>query len=113
MWNGAASVTQPVFAAGAIRSGMRLAEAQKQELLLTYQQTIMNAFQEVSNSLVAYQKDREFREHGTRNSVVDDARVEIDILIQLTQPEVVIFERDLLGLERRLRSNRTCRLLPR
>jgi outer membrane protein, multidrug efflux system len=62
MWNGAGSITQPVFAAGAIRSGMRLAEAQKQEILLTYQQTIMNAFQEVSNSLVAYQKGREFRE---------------------------------------------------
>src|ERR1700730_13833251 len=61
-WNGAASLTQPVFAAGAIRSGMRLAEAQKQEMLLTYQQTIMNAFHEVSNSLVAYQKNREFRE---------------------------------------------------
>jgi multidrug efflux system outer membrane protein len=61
-WNGAGSITQPVFAAGAIRSGLRLAEAQKQEMLLTYQQTIMNAFQEVSNSLVAYQKGREFRE---------------------------------------------------
>ena len=31
-------------------------------MLLSYQQTIMNAFQEVSNSLVAYQKNREFRE---------------------------------------------------
>jgi outer membrane protein, multidrug efflux system len=41
---------------------LRLAEAQEQEMLLTYQQTIMNAFQEVSNSLVAYQKNREFRE---------------------------------------------------
>jgi multidrug efflux system outer membrane protein len=47
---------------GALRSGLRLAEAQEQEMLLTYQQTIMNAFQEVSNSLVAYQKNREFRE---------------------------------------------------
>jgi multidrug efflux system outer membrane protein len=62
MWNGAGSLTQPIFAAGAIRSGMRLAQAQEQEMLLTYQQTIMNAFQEVSNSLVAYQKNREFRE---------------------------------------------------
>ena len=31
-------------------------------MLLTYQQTIMNAFQQVSNSLIAYQKGREFRE---------------------------------------------------
>ena len=61
-WNGAASLTQPVFAGGALRSGKRLAEAQKQEMLLTYQQTIVNAFQQVSNSLTAYQKGREFRE---------------------------------------------------
>jgi outer membrane protein, multidrug efflux system len=62
VWNGAASLTQPVFAAGALRSGKRFAEAQKQEMLLTYQQTIMNGFQQVSNSLTAYQKGREFRE---------------------------------------------------
>ena len=31
-------------------------------MLLTYQQTIMNAFEQVSNSLIAYQKGREFRE---------------------------------------------------
>jgi multidrug efflux system outer membrane protein len=31
-------------------------------MLLTYQQTIVNAFQEVSNCLIAYQKGREFRE---------------------------------------------------
>lgn len=61
-WNGAASLTQPVFAGGALRSQKRLAEAQKEEMLLTYQQTIMNAFQQASSSLTAYQKDREFRE---------------------------------------------------
>jgi multidrug efflux system outer membrane protein len=62
VWNGAASISQPIFAGGALRAGMRLAEAEEQEMLLTYQQTIMNAFQEVSNSLIAYQKGREFRE---------------------------------------------------
>jgi outer membrane protein, multidrug efflux system len=62
IWNETGSLTQPIFAAGAIRSGMRLAEAEQQQMLLTYRQTIVNAFQEVSNSLVAYQKDREFRE---------------------------------------------------
>ena len=62
VWNGAASLTQPVFAGGALRSGKRLAEAQKQEMLLTYQQTIMSAFEQVSGSLTTYQKGREFRE---------------------------------------------------
>jgi outer membrane protein, multidrug efflux system len=62
LWNGAASLTQPIFEAGGLRSGMRLAEAQEQQMLLTYKQTIVGAFQQVSDALVAYQKDREYRE---------------------------------------------------
>ena len=73
VWSEAASLTQPVFAGGALRSGLRLAEAQEQQMLLTYQQTIMNAFQQVSNSLVAYQKGREFREQqGLRTAAAED-----------------------------------------
>jgi multidrug efflux system outer membrane protein len=61
LWNTAASLTQPVFEAGGLRSGMRLAEAQQQQMLLAYKQTIVQAFQQVSGSLVAYQKNREYR----------------------------------------------------
>ncbi len=60
-WNAAVNVTQPVFAAGELRAGVRLAHAQWQQMVLTYQQTIQQAFEQVSNSLVGYQKDREFR----------------------------------------------------
>jgi len=62
LWNTAGSLTQPVFEAGALHAGMRLAQAQEEQMLLTYKQTIIGAFQQVSDSLVAYQKDREFRE---------------------------------------------------
>jgi multidrug efflux system outer membrane protein len=62
LWNGVASLAQPVFAAGSIRAGVRLAEAQQQQMLLTYEQTIVNAFRQVSDSLVAYRKNREFRQ---------------------------------------------------
>lgn len=51
-----------MFEAGGLRSGMRLAEAAEQQMLLTYKQTIMAAFQQVSDSIIAYQKDREYRE---------------------------------------------------
>jgi multidrug efflux system outer membrane protein len=60
-WYGAINITQPIFEAGAIRSGVRFAQAQWQQMLLGYRQTIQNAFRQVSDSLVAYQKDREFR----------------------------------------------------
>jgi outer membrane protein, multidrug efflux system len=62
LWNTVASLTQPVFQAGALRSGTRLVQAQEEQLLLTYKQTIIGAFQQVSDGLIAYQKNREFRE---------------------------------------------------
>jgi len=60
LWNTAATLTQPVFEAGGLHAGMRLAEAQEQQMLLAYKQTIIGAFQQVSDALVAYQKDREY-----------------------------------------------------
>jgi outer membrane protein, multidrug efflux system len=61
-WYGAFSVAQPVFEGGALRSGLRLSRAQYQEEVLAYQQTVQNALEQVSNALIANQKDREFRE---------------------------------------------------
>jgi multidrug efflux system outer membrane protein len=61
VWNVAASLTQPIFEGGRLKSGVRLAQAQRDQMVLTYQQTIQGAFRDVSNALVAYQKDREFR----------------------------------------------------
>jgi len=61
IWNMAASFTQPIFEGGRLKSNVRLAEAQREQLLLTYQQAIQGAFRDVSNALVAYRKNREFR----------------------------------------------------
>jgi outer membrane protein, multidrug efflux system len=61
VWNLVGSVTQPIFEGGRLKSNVRLAEAQHEQLLLTYQQTIQGAFRDVSNALVAYRKFREFR----------------------------------------------------
>ncbi len=60
-WNFGASLTQPIFEGGRIKSNVRFTEAQREQFLLIYQQTIQGAFRDVSNSLVAYRKDREFR----------------------------------------------------
>lgn len=61
VWNFAGSFTQPIFEGGKLKNNVRLAEAQRKEKLLTYQQTIQGAFRDVSNALVAYRKNREFR----------------------------------------------------
>ena len=62
VWSGAFSVSQPVFQGGALRSQLRLSRANWQETVFSYQQTVQNALEQVSNSVVASQKDREFRE---------------------------------------------------
>jgi multidrug efflux system outer membrane protein len=62
LWSFGGQLAQPIFTAGKIRSGVRLTEAQKQESVLVYQQSIQQAFREVSDSLIAYRKNREFRE---------------------------------------------------
>ncbi len=61
LWNFGGSLTQPIFAGGRIRSGVRFAEAQQQEAVLVYQQRIQQSFREVSDALVAYRKNQEFR----------------------------------------------------
>ena len=60
-WSAGAQAVQSVFSGGRIRSGVKLSEAQQQEAALRYQQTIQQAFREVSDSLIAYTKDQEFR----------------------------------------------------
>jgi multidrug efflux system outer membrane protein len=68
---------QPIFSGGRIKSGVKYTEAQQQEFLLIYKQTIQQAFRGVSDSLVAYQKNREFREYHERLTVAaqDSARL--------------------------------------
>jgi outer membrane protein, multidrug efflux system len=60
-WSFGASLTQPIFTGGRLRSGVRLAEAREQTALLVYQQSVQGAFRGVSDALVAYRKTREFR----------------------------------------------------
>jgi multidrug efflux system outer membrane protein len=62
LWNFGGSLAQPIFAGGRIRSNVRFSEARQQEAALVYQQTIQQAFLGVSDALVEYRKDREFRE---------------------------------------------------
>jgi multidrug efflux system outer membrane protein len=60
-WSFIGTLTEPLYAGGSLRSGVRLSEAQQQEAALTYQKTIQNAFRDVADALVAYGKDQEFR----------------------------------------------------
>jgi len=72
VWTLVGSFTQPIWEGGRLKSGVKLAEAQRDELVLSYQQTIQGAFRDVSNALIGYQKYREFRIQ--QQQLVDSAR---------------------------------------
>ncbi|MDE1154691.1 MAG: efflux transporter outer membrane subunit [Acidobacteriaceae bacterium] len=59
---GIASLTQPIFAGGKIRGQYELSKAQKEEMVLSYQKTVKGAFRDVSNALIAVNKQRAARE---------------------------------------------------
>ena len=76
-WSFGASLTEPIFTAGRLRSGVRLAEARQETAVLLYQQSIRAAFRSVSDGLVAYRKTHEFRvqQESLFQSAQDAARL--------------------------------------
>jgi multidrug efflux system outer membrane protein len=59
---GIGSLTQPIFEGGKLRGQLKLSEATKEEMVLNYQKTIAGAFRDVSNSLIALDQQRAYRE---------------------------------------------------
>lgn len=58
-WAAGAGVTGNIFTGGRISGGVQQAEAQQQESLFNYRQSILTALQEVEDALVTTQKARE------------------------------------------------------
>ena len=61
-WTVGGQLTQPIFTGGRIRSGVKLSRAQQEEAAQFYLKTVQQAFREVSDSLIAYTKNQEFRQ---------------------------------------------------
>ena len=51
-------LTQPIFTGGKLKANVRLTEAQQQQLVYSYLLTVQQAFQEVANSVTAYNQQR-------------------------------------------------------
>ena len=60
-WQFGPAVTVPLFTGGRLRGNLQAAKARFEESLARYQQTVQNAFREVSDGLIAYKRTREFR----------------------------------------------------
>lgn len=62
VWQFGPAVSLPLFTGGRLRANLKVTEAQYLEALAVYQKTVQNAFREVSDGLIAYQRNREFTE---------------------------------------------------
>lgn len=60
-WSFIPQLTQPLFTGGRLKSDVKFAEAQRELAVIQYQQTVQNAFREVSDALVQYRKFKEIR----------------------------------------------------
>jgi multidrug efflux system outer membrane protein len=67
-WQFGPAVTMPLFTGGRLRGNLKLAQARFQESVDVYQQTVQNAFRELSDSLIAYQRTQEFRQKQEQNT---------------------------------------------
>ena len=59
MWMYGASILQPIFTGGMLIGQLKVAEALKLEAYYLYYQTVLNAFKEVDDALIANQKSQE------------------------------------------------------
>jgi outer membrane protein, multidrug efflux system len=80
-WSGIVGVSQPVFEGGALRGQLRFARAQWQQSVLIYEQTVQTALQQVSDSLIGYQKYRDFRDQQERLTLAAQQSDQLSMLL--------------------------------
>lgn len=103
---GPLAVRWPVFDAGRVRSGIRVQEARQEIALVAYERTVLEAYEEVANALVAYARVRERR--ASLSAAVDATRQAVDLANDLWSRGLTDFlnvldtQRELFELEDQL-----------
>ena len=105
----------PLFTGGRLRGNLKLAQARFQESVAFYQKTVQDAFRDVSDGLIAYQRTREFREKQQQNTqanrdATDLANVRYDGGVT-SYLEVLYNEQELFNAELNLAQARRNELL--
>jgi outer membrane protein, multidrug efflux system len=71
-----ASATQPIFEGGYLRNNLRYAKSQERQALISYKQTIQQAFGDVSDALIVYHQDPGVR--ARQEQLVKDLQGSVD-----------------------------------
>jgi multidrug efflux system outer membrane protein len=110
IWSYGAQVSQPIFTGGALTGNLRAAESQHRQSLIAYRQSIQRAFGDVSDALIAYQKNHQVRVR--QEDTVADLRESVRLSIMrytggtTTYLEVLDGQRSLFAAELTLAGTR-------
>jgi len=100
------SVSWPIFQGGAIVSNIRVQEALTDQAFITYRKTVLGAFQDVENALVAFTKEQEHYK-SLKDSVAANT-IAVDLSLKLYKEgllefiNVLVAERSLFAAENAL-----------
>jgi len=61
IWSYGAQISQPIFTGGALKGNLHLAESEDKQALIAYRQAIQQAFGDVSDALIGYEKLHQVR----------------------------------------------------
>jgi outer membrane protein, multidrug efflux system len=67
-WSAASTLTVPIFNWGKLNANIKSKKAQFQQAYLTYETTVLTAFKEVEDALIAYRKEQE-RRHSLQQAI--------------------------------------------
>ena len=99
LWGIGPGVTVPIFTAGRNLGNLEASEAKERQAMLQYEQTILQAFQEVEDSLIGYKKSRLARVQYEKLVMFNSRAVDLS---QIQYEEGLIDYLNVLDAQRRL-----------
>jgi outer membrane protein, multidrug efflux system len=88
-WSAAGSLTMPIFNWGKLNANIRSKKAQFEQVFLTYQSTVLSAFKEVEDALIAYSKEQE--RHEALAKAVEANRLAVQLADERYQKGLTAF----------------------
>ncbi|TAK62154.1 efflux transporter outer membrane subunit [Methylobacter sp.] len=88
-WSAASSLTMPIFNWGKLNANIESKKAQFEQTFLTYQSTVLSAFKEVEDALIAYSKEQE--RHKALTKAVTANRLAIQLANERYQKGLTSF----------------------
>ena len=99
LYNAIGGLIAPIFGGGKLRANVTRAQAEKQQMLYSYQKTIITSLKEVSDALVEFEKDKSIIESS--QATVAATQTTFDLSNQLYNAGYASYL-DVLDAQRRL-----------